>query len=56
MDAVGKDEFAGAGIGKVKFACAGDDPCNALTIDDGRASNLQFARVPTTTSGSKPGG
>ena len=56
LDAVGKDEFAGPGIGKVKFACAGDDPCNALTIDDGRASNLQFARVPTTTSGSKPGG
>ena len=56
LDLVGKDEFAGPGIGTVKFACAGDGPCNALTIDVGRASNLQFARVPTTTAGTKPGG
>ena len=56
LDFVVKDEFAGPGIGAVKFTCTGEGPCNALTIDVGRASNLQFVRVPTTTVGAKPGG
>ena len=52
LDFVVKDEFAGPGIGAVKFTCAGEGPCNALTIDVGRAS-LQFVRLPTTTVGGK---
>lgn len=55
LDVVGKDTFGGPGIGTVRFACAGEGPCNTMTIDDGRATNLQFARSATPTAGSTPG-
>lgn len=51
LDFVVKDEFAGPGIGAVKFSCAGEGLCNALTINVDRASNLRFDRVPTPNVG-----
>jgi CubicO group peptidase (beta-lactamase class C family) len=55
FDAVGKDAFAGPGIGTVKFVCAGDTACDALTIDDGRALNLRFDRIAITSASTRLG-
>jgi len=55
LDPVDKNTFSGPGIGTVKFACAADGACDTLTIGDGRATNLQFDRVPITTASTRPG-
>jgi hypothetical protein len=55
LDVVGKDTFGGPGVGTVRFACAGEGMCNTLTIDDGRATSLQFSRLATPTASTTPG-
>ncbi|HWE46121.1 MAG TPA: serine hydrolase [Caulobacteraceae bacterium] len=41
---VGKDAFA-ARVGTVTFICTQDAPCDALSIDAGRALHMRFTRV-----------
>jgi CubicO group peptidase (beta-lactamase class C family) len=46
LQPVGIDAFAAAfPIGSLKFVCADDGKCNALSIDDGRVKELRFVRV-----------
>ncbi len=56
LEPVGKDVFAGASVGNLKFVCAGGGKCNALSVDDGRALHLRFFRVATTRPAAKPRG
>jgi CubicO group peptidase (beta-lactamase class C family) len=57
LEPVGNDAFAGAfPIGNLKFMCADDGACNALSIDDGRVQKLRFVRVAITPVGSKSPG
>lgn len=46
LQPVGTDAFTtGFPIGNLKFACADDGKCNALSIDAGRVQRLRFVRV-----------
>jgi hypothetical protein len=57
LEPVGNDAFAGTfPIGSLKFVCAADGECNALSIDDGRVQNLRFVRVAITPVGPKSAG
>lgn len=54
LQPVGTDAFAtGFPIGNLKFACASDGKCNALSIDDGRVKQLRFDRISLDPIGSK---
>jgi CubicO group peptidase (beta-lactamase class C family) len=49
LQPLGNDAFAGAfPIGTLKFVCADNGDCNALSIDDGRVQKLRFVRVAIT--------
>jgi hypothetical protein len=49
LQSLGNDAFAGAfPIGTLKFVCADDGDCNALSIDDDRVQQLRFVRVAIT--------
>lgn len=51
---VGTDAFTtGFPIGNLKFACANDGKCNALSIDDGRVKQLRFDRISLDPIGPK---
>jgi CubicO group peptidase (beta-lactamase class C family) len=57
LQPVGIDAFAAAfPIGSLKFVCADDGKCNALSIDDGRVKELRFVRVLITPVGPKSPG
>ncbi|MGY4500439.1 CubicO group peptidase (beta-lactamase class C family) [Bradyrhizobium sp. GM24.11] len=54
LQPVGTDAFTtGFPIGNLKFACANDGKCNALSIDDGRVKQLRFDRISLDPIGSK---
>jgi CubicO group peptidase (beta-lactamase class C family) len=57
LQPVGIDAFAAAfPIGSLKFVCADDGKCNALSIDDGRVKELRFVKVSITPVGPKSPG
>jgi hypothetical protein len=57
LQPLGNDAFSGAfPIGTLKFVCADDGDCNALSIDDGRVQKLRFVRVAITPVGPKSPG
>lgn len=54
LQPVGTDAFTtGFPIANLKFACANDGKCNALSIDDGRVKQLRFDRISLDPIGSK---
>lgn len=54
LEPVGTDAFmTGFPIGNLKFACANEGKCNALSIDDGRVKQLRFDRISLDPIGSK---
>lgn len=54
LQPVGTDAFTtGFPIGNLKFACANDGKCNALSIDDGRVKQLRFDRITLDPIGAK---
>jgi CubicO group peptidase (beta-lactamase class C family) len=54
LQPVGIDAFTtGFPIGNLKFVCADDGQCNALSIDDGRVKALRFVRISIDPIGSK---
>lgn len=54
LQPVGTDAFTtGFPIGNLKFACANDGKCNALSIDDGRVKQLRLDRISLDPIGSK---
>ena len=65
LQPLGNDAFSGAfpitlpgltTIGTLKFVCADDGDCNALSIDDDRVQKLRFVRVAITPVDSKSPG
>lgn len=54
LQPVGTDAFTtGFPIANLKFACASDGKCNALSIDDGRVKQLRLDRISLDPIGSK---
>lgn len=60
LQPLGNDAFSGAfptsgpfPIGILKFVCADDGDCNALSIDVDRVQKLRFVRVAITPVGPK---
>ncbi|MBR0896263.1 serine hydrolase [Bradyrhizobium tropiciagri] len=54
LQPVGTDAFTtGFPIGNLKFVCADDGKCNALSIDDGRVKRLRFDKISLDPIGSK---
>jgi CubicO group peptidase (beta-lactamase class C family) len=55
LEPVGIDSFGGAfPIGNLKFACANDGECDALSVDNGRVQKLRFVRIAITPDGANP--
>ncbi|WP_409189022.1 serine hydrolase [Bradyrhizobium sp. RDM4] len=55
LQPVGTDAFAtGFPVGSLKFACADDGKCNALSVDIGRVKELRFTRISLDPIGPKP--
>ena len=54
LQPVGSDAFAtGFPIGSLKFACADDGKCDALSVDIGRVKELRFTRISLDPIGPK---
>ncbi|MCG2640844.1 MULTISPECIES: serine hydrolase [Bradyrhizobium] len=54
LQPVGVDAFStGFPIGNLKFVCADDGKCNAMSIDDGRVKQLRFDKTSLDPIGSK---